>query len=109
MGRRPAILRGISGNPDRTRHHVLRQARTGISIDADVGIFVHPGAVVSNVAMNLNITFVHGAGGNIMFASGIIHRESLAHSIIVVQGRIQIPYPGITEVKIRCHQCLSQL
>ena len=52
--RRAGGLARIAAQMDGTRHHVLGESGRGITLDHDLGIFVHASAVVADVALNFD-------------------------------------------------------
>ncbi len=50
----PRRLAGVALHMDHARHHVFGQADAGVAVNDDLGVLVHPGAIVADVPLDLD-------------------------------------------------------
>jgi hypothetical protein len=83
------------------RHHVLRDARPGVAADADRRPLVHPGAVVADVAVDLDLDVRVDPAGDGVGAVGIEPTQVPRPSAVrgeVVETLVQVAKPRRGEV-----------
>ena len=67
--------RGVAFDVHAARHHVLGDADAGRAVDDDIGALVHAGAVIADIAVDLDGDGCIDAGGDGMAAARIEHAE----------------------------------
>jgi hypothetical protein len=73
MPQRADALRGVALHMDLARHHVLGDALTGMAVHHDRRLLVHAGAVVADIAGDLDQNGDVDAHGHGMLAAWIEH------------------------------------
>ena len=71
MGGGAGRLAGIAFDPDRAGHHVLRHADAAMAVDDDARLLVHAGAVIADMAVDLDLDGPVEAGHHGMRPLGI--------------------------------------
>ena len=56
-------------------HHVLGDAGAGVAVDGDLGLLVHPGGVVADVAVDVILHRRVDTDGDIVGAGGVVDDE----------------------------------
>src|SRR5687768_3388327 len=65
-------LRGITFYVYPPRHHVFGKACSSIAVDGDRGAFVHPSAVIANMALDADVEVAVEAAGERVKPAGIL-------------------------------------
>jgi uncharacterized protein YqfA (UPF0365 family) len=101
-------LRRVAPHPYFSRHHIFGDTLAGIAFDDDGRLFVHAGAVVADVTVDLDKERAVEAGGDRMLPARIEHPPMRLVGVgrQSMQSRVELAHRAPGEVDI-WHQCNS--
>ena len=99
-------LAGVALHMDEARHHVLGDADPGIAMDQHGGELVHAGAVIADVAVDLDGDRRVQPGGDGVPSAGwsTIQCRSLVSGLQAVKRRVQLAERRRAEIDVRHDQ-----
>ena len=103
-------LRCVALDPDDAAHHVLGDAGAGVAVDGDLGLLVHPGGVVADVAVDRHPHRGVQADRDIVCAGGVFDDELTGQPGRVQRGvHLAQRHGGQVECRRHRRPCVDHL